>query len=117
MQRLRMTTRRLHTAHCCQQRQYSHASSLNVMHQSSVYWHQVDILYMQVVSGEEPGQLLLMDLQSRDLFEMRIDLESQVNAKILSLMCSSAVDIRVGRCQIGTLMNSASSLWCEWLTG
>jgi hypothetical protein len=36
--------------------------------------------YTQVVSGPEPGQLLLLDLQSKALFELQTGLETQVSA-------------------------------------
>ena len=35
--------------------------------------------YTQVVSGPEPGQLLLLDLQSKALFELQTGLETQVS--------------------------------------
>jgi hypothetical protein len=34
----------------------------------------------QVVSGPEPGQLLLLDLQSKALFELQTGLDVQVSA-------------------------------------
>jgi hypothetical protein len=38
-------------------------------------------LHVQVVSGNQPGQLLLLDLQSKDLYEMRLGLDSQVSLR------------------------------------
>lgn len=40
-------------------------------------------LQPQVVGADEPGLLLLMDLRTRDLFEMKLDIETQ--ARLLSI--------------------------------
>lgn len=43
---------------------------------------QMDCLQVQVVAGNEPGLLLLMDLQTQDLFEIRLGLDTEVTRRV-----------------------------------